>query len=108
MKWGLIELSAKNFFQEIQQDKYPVLVEFWSPRCPACRMMDPLLEDIANEKEGKIMLRKLNADLYKATSEGLNVFGVPTYILFCGGKERWRQVGAVSKSQLLEILEQFT
>lgn len=105
--WNAKELDGKNFFEEIKTNGYPVFVDFWASWCPPCRMMDPLIDEMAERFEGKVIVRKLNTDFYPAISGKINISGVPTYIIFKEGKEVWRNVGAIGKKKLRETFESF-
>jgi thioredoxin 2 len=82
----------------------PVLVDFWAEWCAPCRMMAPVLEDLAGEKAGQIKIVKINVDLNPATAEQFNVQSIPTLILFKNGQPVQTLVGALSKKALLEQL----
>jgi len=105
IEWKAKELDNKNFFQEIEHPGYPVFVDFWAAWCPPCRMMDPVIEELAEEFKEKIMVRKLNTDLHRTVVNKLNISGIPTYIIFNKGKEVWRNVGAISKKKLIEAFQ---
>ena len=106
MEWGAKELNNKNFFQEIEHADYQVFVDFWAAWCTPCRMMDPVIEELAEEYKGKIIVRKLNTDLHRSIAQKLDISGVPTYIIFKQGKEVWRNVGAMNKKKLREVFNQ--
>ncbi|MCP4221058.1 MAG: thioredoxin fold domain-containing protein [bacterium] len=106
MDWNIKELNSKNFFRETSKPEYPVFVDFWSTSCPPCRMMDPVIEQLAECFEERIVVRKLNTDFNKSITAKLGISGVPTYILFRKGKEIWREVGALSKKKLINTLEE--
>jgi thioredoxin 1 len=105
MEWQAKELNNTNFFQEIEHPDYPVFVDFWAAWCPPCRMMDPVIEELAQEFKEKLVVRKLNTDLYRTIADKLNISGIPTYIIFSKGKEVWRNIGALSKKKLIEICD---
>jgi thioredoxin 1 len=104
MDWEVKELNRKNFFEEINQLAYPVFVDFWADWCPPCRMMHPVIRELAGQYQGKILFRKLNTDFYKGIAAKMNISGIPTYILFKDGKEIWRSTGAMSKNKIIEAL----
>ncbi len=107
MDWTAKELTGQQLALEIQREDVPVFVDFWAAWCPPCRMMEPAIEDLAEEFEERILVRKLNTDLYRKTSQQFNVSGVPTFVLFVKGEEVWRKTGALSKKKLKEILEKW-
>jgi thioredoxin 1 len=106
MEWKAKELDNKNFFEEINYPIHPVFVDFWAAWCLPCRMMDPVIEELAEEFKNKIIVRKLNTDLYRTVVDKLNISGIPTYIIFKNGKEIWRNVGAISKKKLNEAFHE--
>ncbi len=106
MEWKAKELTHKNFYDEINHSNYPVFVDFWAAWCPPCRMMDPVIEELAVEFKEKIIIRKLNTDLYQTIANNLGISGVPTYIIFNKGKEVWRNVGALGKKKLFEVFNE--
>jgi len=83
----------------------PVLVDFWAPWCGPCRMVGPVVEEIASEKADKLTAYKLNTDENQQTAISYNVMSIPTLILFKGGQEVKRVVGAYPKKRLEAELE---
>ena len=104
MDWDVKELNGKNFDEEINQDVYPVFVDFWAAWCPPCRMMHAVIRELAIKFEGQILFRKLNTDFYKGIAGKMNISGIPTYIFFKDGKEVWRATGAMTKNKIIELL----
>ncbi len=104
--WGIKELTDTNFQEESSSKQFPVFIDFYADWCAPCRMMEPLIEALAIEFQGKIVFRKLNTDLAPAISSSFNVSGIPSFIIFKDGKEVWRKVGAIPKRRLKEALEQ--
>jgi thioredoxin len=103
--WSVKELIQANFKEESESDRYPVFIDFYAEWCSPCRMMEPMIEDLAEEYHGKVLFRKLNTDLAPKVSAGFNVSGIPTFIIFNEGKEAWRSVGAIPKRRLREALD---
>ncbi len=103
--WSPIELNNKNVFDEIVRSDYPVFIDYWAAWCPPCRMMDPLIDEMAQLYEGKVLIRKLNTDLYRTVLGKLKIHGVPTYIIYKKGEEVWRTTGAVGKKKLKQVLD---
>ncbi len=101
------ELTNKNFYDEINNSGLPVFVDFWANWCPPCRMMDPLIDDLAEEYEGRMVIGKLNTDLFRSVSDKLKIAGIPTYILFYKGEEKWRKVGAQRKGVFTKVFNEF-
>ncbi|OKJ94176.1 thioredoxin [Amycolatopsis sp. CB00013] len=88
----------------LDQDK-PVLVDFWAQWCPPCHMIAPVLEQIAEERAGSLIIRKLNSDENPLTARNYQVMSLPTLILFRDGSPVWTTVGARSKARLLADLD---
>jgi thioredoxin 1 len=100
-------LTDSTFDEEIKGAEAPVLVDFWAEWCGPCKMIAPVLEEIATEHEGKIKVAKLNVDENLETSKRFEVMSVPTLILFKDGEPQLRLIGAKGKGQLLQELQAF-
>jgi thioredoxin 1 len=98
-----IELNDANFDQIINSDK-PVLVDFWAEWCGPCKMIGPVVEELANDYEGKAVIGKLNVDDNPAVTARFGVRNIPTLLVFKGGQIVDKQVGAVPKSVLNQKL----
>lgn len=98
------ELTTENFDQIIGDDT-PVLIDFWAEWCAPCRAVAPIVEEIAGEKVGKLRVGKLNVDENPAIAQKLGVMSIPTLMLFAGGQEKARMVGARAKEALLKEIE---
>jgi len=102
----MISTSDSNFDTEVLQSDIPVLVDFWAEWCGPCKMIAPILDDIASEYDGKVKVAKLNIDENPATPPKYGVRGIPTLMLFKNGEVDATQVGALSKSQLTAFLDE--
>ncbi len=100
-----VKLTDANFEQEVLKASGPVLVDFYADWCGPCRMMAPVVEQIANEYAGKIKVCKLDVTANANTSSRFNVMSIPTLIVFKGGKVADTQVGALPKEMLKQKLE---
>lgn len=100
----MISTSDANFEAEVLQSDVPVLVDFWAEWCGPCKMIAPILDEISSEFEGRVKVAKLNIDENPATPPKYGVRGIPTLMLFKNGEVDATQVGALSKSQLTNFL----
>jgi thioredoxin 1 len=99
-----LELNDSNFDQTINSEK-PVLVDFWAEWCGPCKMIGPLVEELANDYEGKAVVAKLNVDENPEVTARFGVRNIPTLLVFKNGQVVDKQVGAVPKSVLAQKLQ---
>ena len=99
IKRDLMKLSA------LSETEKPILVDFWAEWCAPCKMMAPIMHQLASELSGKALIAKLNVDLNPRTATQFGVMSIPNFIVFKGGKPVGQVVGAVGKSSLLQILQ---
>ena len=97
---SVTQVAEENFQSEVLGSETPVLVDFWAEWCGPCRMIAPVLEQVAEEYEGRLQVKKLNVDEAQQTAFRYNVRSIPTLILFKNGEVKASKVGATSKSQL--------
>lgn len=102
-----ITLSDTTFDEEINTSSEPVLVDFWAEWCGPCKMIAPILEEIAEEQAGKLKVAKLNVDEAPAIAQRFEVMSIPTMIVFQDGKPAKRLVGAKPKAALVKDLSEF-
>lgn len=103
---GLVEeLSDADFDTKVLKNSVPVLVDFWAPWCGPCKSIAPVLEELAKEYQGKVLIMKLNVDDNPRSPAQFNVRAIPNLILFKGGAEIDRVVGAVPKEQLTAAIK---
>jgi thioredoxin 1 len=100
----VLTLTDANFDRDVLQSDLPVLVDFWATWCAPCKAIGPLIDAVADDYAGKIKVGKVNVDDNPATPGKYGVRGIPTLILFKGGKVVDQVVGAVPKSQLDALL----
>ena len=100
----LLQVTDGEFEQEILKSEIPALVDFWAPWCGPCRMVSPILEQIAKENPGKIKIVKINSDENQHISAQYSIQGIPTIILFRDGKEIDRLIGVAPKENILRFL----
>ncbi|QIK37678.1 thioredoxin TrxA [Caldichromatium japonicum] len=101
----IIHVTDDTFEQEVLQSPQPVLVDYWAEWCGPCRMIAPLLDEIADEYAGRIKIAKLNIDENPNTPPRYGIRGIPTLMLFRNGEVEATKVGAVSKSQLTAFID---
>jgi thioredoxin 1 len=104
MSENIREVNDDSFEKDVLQAERPVLVDFWAAWCAPCRMMNPTVDAVAGEYEGSATVVKLNVDDNPSTSQRYGIKGIPTMILFKGGKEEERVVGATSKEALSRLI----
>ena len=102
---SLIHVNDKNFASEVLQSDLPVLVDFWATWCGPCKSIGPIIDELAKEYAGRVKMAKLNVDENPATPSQYAVRGIPTLILFKGGKILEQVVGALPKTRLVSIIE---
>ena len=102
-----LTLTDQTFDEEIQSAGEPVLVDFWAEWCGPCKMVAPILDEIATEQAGKLKLGKINIDENLELARRFDVMSIPTMILFKDGEPQLRIVGAKGKGQLLQELHPY-
>ena len=103
---GAVHVSDENFKKEILESQTPCLVDFWAEWCGPCRRVAPVVEEIADEFQGRIKVAKLNVDEGSRTASNYGVMSIPTLMFFKGGKVIEQIVGAVGKEELREKMEE--
>jgi len=98
-------VTDSSFEQEVLKAQGPVLVDFWAEWCGPCKMIGPVLEEIAGDYAGKLKIAKLNIDENPQTPPKYGIRGIPTLMLFKNGQVEATKVGAVSKSQLSAFID---
>ncbi|MBL9130031.1 MAG: thioredoxin [Verrucomicrobiaceae bacterium] len=101
---AVLTLTEANFESEIANSTVPVIVDFWAPWCGPCRMLTPILEDLAKEQDGKVKIGKVNVDEAPNLSAKFNVRSIPMLIFFKNGQAKETVVGVRSKDALLQSL----
>jgi thioredoxin 1 len=104
---GVLTLTDQTFDEQIKSAEQPVLVDFWAEWCGPCKMIAPVLDEIAAEQEGKLQIGKINIDENLDLARRFDVMSIPTLILFKDGEPQVRIIGAKGKGQLLQELHQF-
>ena len=105
MSDAITYVSDDTFDLEVLQSTTPVLVDYWAEWCGPCKMIAPILDDVAREYAGKLKVAKLNIDENQATPPKYGIRGIPTLMLFKNGNVEATKVGALSKSQLAAFID---
>lgn len=106
MSENLTHVTDDSFEEEVLKASGPVLVDFWAEWCGPCKMIAPVLEEVASEYSGKLKVCKLDVEANPQTAPKYNIKGIPTLILFKNGTAEAKKVGALSKSQLAAFIDQ--
>ncbi len=107
MSEKIVTLTVATFVEHVKSSDVPVLVDFWAEWCGPCKMISPVLEEIAEEQAGKIQIVKLNIDDNLDVTRRFDVMSIPTLILFKDGEPQMRLIGAKPKGALLEEISAF-
>ena len=102
----VVTITDDNFEEEVNSSEIPVLVDYWATWCGPCKMVGPLVEEIASEFSDKIKVGKLDVDTNQASAARQNVMSIPTLLLFKEGQVVAQHVGTLSKNQLKELVEE--
>jgi len=105
MSENISKVTDASFEQDVLKSDTPVLVDYWAEWCGPCKMIAPVLEEIAKEYDGRLKIAKLNIDENEATPPKYGIRGIPTLMLFKGGNVEATKVGALSKSQLAAFID---
>jgi thioredoxin 1 len=100
-------VTDSTFQQEVLESEYPVLVDFWAPWCGPCRMVAPVVDEIATQYEGQVKVVKLNTDENPSVASQYGIRSIPTLMIFKGGKRVDMVVGAVPKTTLANTLAKY-
>ena len=105
MSENIIKVTDESFEQDVLQSDVPVLVDYWAEWCGPCKMIAPVLEEMADDYAGRLKIAKLNIDENEQTPPKYNIRGIPTLMLFKNGNVDATKVGALSKSQLTAFID---
>lgn len=106
MSENVTSITDDTFAETVLEAEKPVLVDFWAPWCGPCRIIGPVVEELAGEYADKLVVTKMNTDENRETPGNYGIRGIPTLIFFSGGEEWDRVVGAVPKPALAEKIDQ--
>ncbi|MFO1493483.1 MAG: thioredoxin [Lysobacterales bacterium] len=104
MSASIPQLGAAEFEASVLKSDTPVLVDFWAEWCEPCKRMNPVLEELAGELDGKLKIAKVNVEAHPTIANQFRVRGLPTFMLFKNGQVHSTQIGAISKSQLAQFV----
>jgi thioredoxin 1 len=102
-----VHVTDASFEKTVLQSALPVIVDFWAPWCGPCKMVAPILDKLAKEKAGKLIVAKVNTDENPDWATRYGVQGIPTMLLIANGKIVHRQVGALPEPMLMDVITQF-
>lgn len=102
-----LEVTDATFEQEVKNSELPVLVDFWAPWCGPCRKIAPIVDEIADEFQGKLKVVKLNTDDNVRTAQEYSISGIPSLLVFKNGEAVERLVGLMQKSTLKSSIEKY-
>ena len=105
MSEHIINVSEKDFDEQVLKSDTPVLVDFWAEWCGPCKMITPILEEIAPEYQGRIKIAKLNVDDNRKIAEEHGIRGIPTLMVFKDGNVEASYVGALSRAKLVAFID---
>lgn len=105
MSAAITQISDDQFEEQVLKSAEPVLVDFWAEWCEPCKMIAPILDELATSYAGKLKVAKINIDHNQKTPRNYNVRGIPTLMIFKNGKVEATQIGAVSKTQLAQMID---
>lgn len=99
---SVVHVTEENFKEEVLNSDIPVLVDFWAEWCGPCKMIGPIIDQLANELKGRMKVAKVNVDEAQSLAGDFNIMSIPTLLIFKGGEPVEQMIGAMSKDQLLE------
>lgn len=102
---AIVHVSDASFAQDVLSADVPVLVDFWAAWCGPCKMIAPVLDDLAEQFAGKIKIAKVDVDANKETPAKFGIRGIPTLIIFKNGTAHATKVGALTKPQLIDFIK---
>lgn len=102
---SVMKITSKNFEEEVSKSELPVLLDFWASWCGPCRMVSPIVDEVANELEGRAKVGKINVDEEQELAQAFSVMSIPTLVVINNGKLVNQLVGVRSKQEIIEMIE---
>ena len=99
-------ITDKTFNKEVLDSEIPVLVDFWASWCPPCKMVEPVIKELAGSYDGKLKVSKINVDQNPTSAANYKIMGVPTFIIFRSGEVLTQCTGAQSRQQLEDMIKE--
>ena len=105
MAGKVLEVSDGSFESEVLNSSIPVVVDFWAPWCGPCKALTPVMEELANEYDGRVKFVKVNVDEHRKSASRYNVRGIPNLVFFKSGQSQEQIVGAVPKQEIDKVVK---
>lgn len=102
---SVLTITSKNFEQEVSKSEIPVLLDFWASWCGPCKMLSPIVDEVAEEVNGKVKVGKINVDEEQELARAFNIMTIPTLVVINNGKLVNQSVGVISKQQILDMIK---
>ena len=102
---SVLTITSKNFEQEVSKSEIPVLLDFWASWCGPCKMLSPIVDEVAEEVNGKVKVGKINVDEEQELARAFNIMSIPTLVVIINGKLVNQSVGVISKQQILDMIK---
>lgn len=102
---SVLTITSKNFEQEVSKSEIPVLLDFWASWCGPCKILSPIVDEVAEEVNGKVKVGKINVDEEQELARAFNIMSIPTLVVINNGKLVNQSVGVISKQQILDMIK---
>ena len=102
---SVLTITSKNFEQEVSKSEIPVLLDFWASWCGPCKMLSPIVDEVAEEINGKVKVGKVNVDDEQELARAFNLMIIPTLLVINNGKLVNQSVGVISKQEILDMIK---